>query len=81
VLAKTLGGELVEKHMSEVKEQADAIVAHLTGEPNPLLAGYRDDGPAAVYPDGRRIWFIEGEKVREERSAPAESCFDMAHLG
>ena len=27
------------------------------------------DGPAAIYPDGRRIWFVEGEKVREERSA------------
>jgi hypothetical protein len=26
-------GELVEKHMGEVKEQADAIVARLTGEP------------------------------------------------
>jgi hypothetical protein len=26
-------GELVEKHMEEVKEQADAIVARLTGEP------------------------------------------------
>jgi len=27
---------------------------------------HRDDGPAAIYPDGRHIWFIEGEKVREE---------------
>jgi hypothetical protein len=27
----------------------------------------RADGPAATYPDGRRIWFVEGEKVREER--------------
>lgn len=26
-------GELVEKHMGEVEEQANAIVAHLTGEP------------------------------------------------
>lgn len=26
-------GELVEKHMGELKEQADAIVARLTGEP------------------------------------------------
>ena len=26
---------------------------------------HRDDGPAAIYPDGRRIWFTEGEKVRE----------------
>jgi hypothetical protein len=26
-------GELVERHMGEVKEQADAIVARLTGEP------------------------------------------------
>jgi hypothetical protein len=26
-------GELVEKHLGEVKEQADAIVARLTGEP------------------------------------------------
>ncbi len=30
---------------------------------------HRDDSPAAIYPDGRRIWFVEGEKVREERSA------------
>lgn len=30
---------------------------------------HRDDGPAASYPDGRRIWFVEGQKVREERSA------------
>jgi hypothetical protein len=28
-------GELVEKHMGEVKEQADAIVTRLTGEPAP----------------------------------------------
>jgi hypothetical protein len=26
-------GALVEKHMGEIKEQADAIVARLTGEP------------------------------------------------
>ena len=26
-----------------------------------------DDGPAAIYPDGRRIWFVDGVKVREER--------------
>jgi hypothetical protein len=29
---------------------------------------HRADGPAATYPDGRRVWFVEGEKVREERS-------------
>jgi hypothetical protein len=23
---------------------------------------HRDDGPTAIYPDGRRIWFIEGKK-------------------
>jgi hypothetical protein len=28
---------------------------------------HRDDGPAATYPNGRKIWFIEGVKVREER--------------
>ena len=28
---------------------------------------HRDDGPAAVYPDGHKVWFIEGVKVREER--------------
>jgi hypothetical protein len=27
---------------------------------------HRDDGPAAIYPDGRRIWFDEGVKVTEE---------------
>ena len=25
-----------------------------------------EDGPAAIYPDGRGVWFIEGEKIREE---------------
>lgn len=30
---------------------------------------HRDDGPTASYPDGRRIWFVEGQKVREERRA------------
>ena len=30
---------------------------------------HRVGGPAAIYPDGRRIWFLEGEKMREERSA------------
>jgi len=29
---------------------------------------HRDDGPAATCPDGRRVWFVEGVKVREERS-------------
>jgi hypothetical protein len=28
---------------------------------------HRDDGPAAIYPDGRRIWFDDGVKVAEER--------------
>jgi hypothetical protein len=28
---------------------------------------HRDDGPARVHPDGRRIWFDEGVKVGEER--------------
>jgi hypothetical protein len=28
---------------------------------------HRDDGPAATYPDGRRIWFDAGGKIREER--------------
>jgi hypothetical protein len=28
---------------------------------------HREDGPAATYPDGRRIWFHHGRKVREER--------------
>jgi hypothetical protein len=28
---------------------------------------HRDDGPAAIYPDGRRIWFVDGVKVREDR--------------
>lgn len=28
---------------------------------------HRDDGPAAIYPDGRKVWFIESVKVREER--------------
>jgi hypothetical protein len=26
-----------------------------------------------TYPDGRRAWFVEGEKVREERSASQPS--------
>jgi hypothetical protein len=26
-----------------------------------------NDGPAAVYSEGRKAWFIEGVKVREER--------------
>jgi hypothetical protein len=26
-----------------------------------------EDGPAASYPDGRRIWFVDGVKVRSER--------------
>jgi hypothetical protein len=30
---------------------------------------HRDDGPAASYPDGRRIWFRDGVKVKEERAA------------
>ncbi|MEA2440042.1 MAG: hypothetical protein QOH76_1466 [Thermoleophilaceae bacterium] len=30
---------------------------------------HRDGGPAASYPDGRRLWFQHGEKVREERVA------------
>lgn len=29
---------------------------------------HRNDGPAAIYPDGRKAWFIEGVKVREERA-------------
>jgi hypothetical protein len=28
---------------------------------------HRDDGPAAIYSDGRRIWFKDGVKVREKR--------------
>jgi hypothetical protein len=28
---------------------------------------HRDDGPAASYPDGRRLWFRDGVKVKEER--------------
>ena len=28
-----------------------------------------DEGPAASYPDGRRIWFVDGVKVREERAS------------
>jgi len=31
---------------------------------------HRDDGPAAIYPDGRRLWFLEGVKVREEGNSP-----------
>jgi hypothetical protein len=26
-----------------------------------------DEGPAASYPDGRRVWFVDGVKVRSER--------------
>ena len=26
-----------------------------------------DEGPAASYPDGRRIWFVDGVKVKSER--------------
>jgi hypothetical protein len=29
---------------------------------------HRDGDPAAVYPDGRQIWFEEGVKVNEEKS-------------
>jgi hypothetical protein len=29
---------------------------------------HRDGGPAATYPDDRRIWFKDGVKVREGRS-------------
>ncbi len=29
---------------------------------------HREDGPAVI-PDGRRVWFIEGQKVREERKS------------
>lgn len=32
---------------------------------------HRVGGPAAIYPDGRRIWFIEGKKVREDRGEAA----------
>jgi hypothetical protein len=28
---------------------------------------HRDDGPAASYPDGRKIWFRDGVKIREQR--------------
>jgi len=28
---------------------------------------HRDGGPAAIYPDGRRVWFVDGVKVRQER--------------
>ncbi len=34
---------------------------------------HRQGGPAAIYPDGRRIWFENGVKIREERVAPATS--------
>jgi hypothetical protein len=27
----------------------------------------RDDAPAAIYPDGRRIWFRDGLKLKEAR--------------
>jgi hypothetical protein len=37
--------------------------ASCTGWP----AGARPpERPPATYPDGRRVWFIEGEKVRED---------------
>ena len=29
---------------------------------------HREDGPARVF-DGRKVWFVEGVKVREERPA------------
>jgi hypothetical protein len=34
---------------------------------------HRDDGPAAIYPDGRRIWFRDGVKVRAEGKASARA--------
>ena len=37
----------------------------LRGDEEGRLQG--DDGPAASYPDGRRIWFVDGVKVRSER--------------
>jgi hypothetical protein len=38
---------------------------------------HRDDGPAAIYPDGRRIWFDEGEKVHEEMGEPVPPRTDL----
>jgi hypothetical protein len=51
------------RNRGEAVTTGDGIVEFRDTEGRP----HRDDGPAAIYPDGRRIWFVDGVKVREER--------------
>jgi hypothetical protein len=54
-------------------DEARPGIVYVNGtEKVPRGQGHRDDGPAAIYPGGR-VWFVEGEKPREERSASQPS--------